>query len=156
MAFALSRMMSYRTRRRAAAAAPKGNPAAAVALPARHPRVGLWVLSTFAVIASLVAISGLVIGPQNTDMMMVVLPLALFWSVVVCVGFSVRSALANVLRPLSNRLGIVSAEVEASADEAALQRMPEATLERLARMVRTERNRATLHPHLARTLVHAA
>ena len=155
MAFALSRMMSYRTRRRAAAAAPKGNPAAAVALPARHPRVGLWVLSTFAVIASLVAISGLVIGPQNTDMM-VVLPLALFWSVVVCVGFAVRAALANVLRPLSHRLGIVSAEVEASADEAALPRMPEATLERLARMVRTERNRATLHPHLARTLVHAA
>ena len=148
MAFALSRMMSYRTRRRAAAAAP---------LPVRHPRVGLWVLSTFAVIASLVAISGLVIGPQNADMMMmVVLPLALFWSVVVCVGFAVRAALANVLRPLSHRLGIVSAEVEASADEAALPRMPEATLERLARMVRTERNRATLHPHLSHTLVPAA
>lgn len=147
MAFALSRMMSYRTRRRAAAAAP---------LPVRHPRVGLWVLSTFAVIASLVAISGLVIGPQNADMMMVVLPLALFWSVVVCVGFAVRAALANVLRPLSQRLGVVSAEVEGAADEGTMPRMPEATLERLARMVRTERNRATLHPHLAHTLMPAA
>lgn len=115
-----------------------GPPAPDAVVPARHPRVGLWVLSTFATIAALVAISALVIGPQHADVMLL-LPLALFWSVVVSVGFAVRSALMNVARSLAGPR----------------KEKPDATLVRLARMVRTERNREALYPE-PHGLVHAA
>ena len=138
MVLGLSRMMSLR--HRATGAAPQGDAtveAAAPAVPVRHPRIGLWVLSAFATIAALVAISALVIGPQNADLM-VMIPLVLFWTITVSVGLAVRAALINVARSLSRPK----------------KEKPDATLERLARMVRSERNRAERYPHLARGLVH--
>ena len=145
MVLGLSRMMTLRLRRNTAAIVPLVEPAAVVARPDRHLRVGLWVLSSFATIAALVAITGLVIGTDHADMM-IVLPLTLVWSVVVSVGFAVRSALLNVMRPLTLRLGLASASDTASGRSS---EKPDATLERLARMVRTERNREALHPHPA-------
>ena len=138
MVLSLSRMISLR--HRATGAAPLGDAtveAAAPAVPVRHPRIGLWVLSSFATIAALVAISALVIGPQNADLM-VMIPLVLFWTITVSVGLAVRSALVNVAKSLARRR----------------KEKPDATLERLARMVRSERNRAERCPHLARGLVH--
>ena len=132
----LKRMMP---KRRAKDAAPPVVSVAEPAMPAHHPRVGLWVLSTFAIIAALVAISALVIGPQTADAI-VVIPLVLFWTVAVSVGFAIRSALSNVARTLAPRR----------------QDKPDATLDRLARMVRIERKREELYPYLAHTLVHAA
>jgi hypothetical protein len=129
-----------------------------------NPRVGLWVLAAFTTIAALVAISVVVIGPQNADLM-VFIPMALFWSVAVCVGFAVRAALMNVVTSVSRRVrGLPAAEAEQAPAPVARggflsrhrEEQPDATLERLARMVRTERNREALHPQLARALVHAA
>ncbi|MGQ0565556.1 MAG: hypothetical protein ACT4OK_10860 [Gemmobacter sp.] len=126
---------------------------------AKHHRVGLWVLSTFAVIAALMAISAVVIGPQNADLKLI-LPLAMFWSVTVCVGFLIRAALVNVVRSVSRR--ITGKPAETVEDEATPYKVrhvaekPDAALERLERMVQRERNREALYPHLARGLVHAA
>ena len=74
-------------------------------------------------------------------------------SVIVSGGFAVRSALLNVMRPLSLRLGLASASDTASDRSS---EKPDATLERLARMVRTERNREALHPHPALRQVQVA
>ena len=130
--------MFARRNRKAEAVAPQAQPAV-VTVPSRHARISLWVLSTFATIAALVTISAMVIGRENTDMMVVV-PLILFWSVTVCVGFAIRSALINVARTMKRT------KVE----------RPDAALERLARMAQRERNHAMVHPHLPRALAHVA
>lgn len=130
--------MFARRGRKAEVAAEQAEPAA-VNVPSRHARISLWVLSTFAMIAALVTISAMVIGPENADMMVVV-PLILFWSVTVCVGFAIRSALINVARTMKRT------KVE----------QPDAAMQRLARMAQRERNHAMVHPHLARALAHAA
>jgi hypothetical protein len=118
-------------------AAPGSEPVKAKG-PSRHLRIGLWVLSTFTTVAALVAISAMVIGRENADMM-VMLPLVLFWSITVCVGFAIRSALINVVRTMKR----TRAE------------RPDPALERLARMAQREQKHAMAHPHLARTLSHA-
>jgi CBS domain containing-hemolysin-like protein len=138
MPMGLSRKFSLR--RRVTDAAPLVEPAAAPpapVVPARHPRVALWVLSAFATVAALVAISAVVIGPQNASLM-VVIPLALFWGIAVSVGFAIRAALLNVVKSMTRRK----------------QEKPDATEERLARMVRHERNREALYPH-PHGLIHA-
>jgi hypothetical protein len=104
----------------------------------RHPRIGLWVLAAFAAVAAMVSIAAVVIGPANGGMM-VVLPLALCWAVAVSLGFALRSALINVIRASAPR----KAEV------------PDATMERLSRMVRSEQKREATHPP-TRSLLHAA
>ena len=119
-----------------AAAAPVVVAGPAAASPA-HPRVALWVLSAFGTVAALMAMSAVVIGQTNADLM-VVIPLALFWAIAICAGFAVRSALVNVVRSMT----------PAKAEK------PDATLERLARMVRSERNREALYPE-PHGLIHA-
>jgi len=136
-------------------------------MPGRHPRIGLWVLSSFATIAALVAISALVIGPQHTDAM-VVIPLVLFWSIAVSIGFAIRSALIGAVKSISGKV-LPTAKPATVQDVAAVApsrsggsflsrrkpEKPDATLERLARMVRSERNREARHAHSARGLAHA-
>ncbi len=142
MAMGLARLFSRRQRAPLAevAAEPAAIPDKSVVVD-RHPRIGLWVLSSFATIAALVAMSALVIGPQHADAI-IFIPLVLFWSVVVSVGFAIRSALIGVARSMARKVG-------RKADK------PDATLERLARMVRQERNREALNPYPAPGLAHA-
>ena len=110
----------------------------AVKVASRHLRVGLWVLSTFATIAALVTMSAIVIGRDNADMMVIV-PLVVFWSITVCVGFAIRSALINVVRSMKRTR----------------TERPDAALERLTRMAQREQRHAMAHPQLARALAHA-
>lgn len=122
-------------------------------VPSKHPRVGLWVLSTFATVAALVSISAMVIGPDYASAG-VIIPLVLFWSITVSVGFAIRSALINVVRAVSGRPARVADEGDAHTRQGKAEK-PDAALERLARMAQRERNHALAHPHLARGLVHA-
>jgi len=170
MAMGLSRLISRHQRARLAGGAIAVEPVAipeATAMPGRHPRIGLWVLSSFATIAALVAISALVIGPQHTDAM-VVIPLVLFWSIAVSIGFAIRSALIGAVKSISGKV-LPTAKPATVQDVAAVApsrsggsflsrrkpEKPDATLERLARMVRSERNREARHAHSARGLAHA-
>jgi len=166
----LSRLISRRRRADLAEGAIAVEPVAipeATAMPGRHPRIGLWVLSSFATIAALVAISALVIGPQHTDAM-VVIPLVLFWGIAVSIGFAIRSALIGAVKSMSGK-ALPMAEPATVQDVAAVapsrnggsflsrrkEEKPDATLQRLARIVRSERKREALHPHPARGLSHA-
>ena len=130
--------MFARRSRKAEDVAMQAEPVAAKAA-SRHLRVGLWVLSTFATIAALVTMSAIVIGRDNADMMVIV-PLVVFWSITVCVGFAIRSALINVVRSMKRTR----------------TERPDAALERLTRMAQREQRHAMAHPQLARALAHAA
>jgi hypothetical protein len=133
--------MVRRTRKAGVEGDATRQPAAIATEPAagmRHPRVGLWVLATFAVVAATVSITAAVIGPANADTMVVV-PLALCWAVAVSLGFALRSALINVIRSMAPRK----------------EEVPDATMERLSRMVRSEQKREATHPP-GRPLLHVA